>query len=471
MTRITRILREAIWPACIAARSVAGRRAEPLRRFSLRRRENASSLQPFNGRRSLSTRHSFTRRRVGEGGNASTPKAFASIALQLRAGFTLLELLIVMGIIAVALVALVPAVTSLSKAGGRRAARDWLLGGIEQARAEAIKSGQATYVVFPTFTSGAQSTLDRYNYRSYAIFGDNAASPGNVKQLTDWKSFPSGVALRKAYTINGVNGGLDSFQDPAALTPPVTFSFAPDASAAPFKCIKFNSNGEVQAPITPAKAVYLAVFEGFVSNGSEVATTKDGSGNPSAVDTSWSRNSRDARNRWPPHEACNFFRARSERRGFSLAEVVIALGVITVGFVAVLGVFPAALQTGHSAQDETRAAHIAQSVFGSLVAQARTASGNLNPAATIPSTTTSVDLTSTTHTIYADNNGQLTSSATDGVYAIFIYTNNAPPGFTTVPPTANQVTVRVAWPANAPAANQTFRDYVRIISKYLAAFV
>ena len=67
-----------------------------------------------------------------------------------------------------------------------------------------------------------------------------------------------------------------------------------------------------------------------------------------------------------------------EKRGFSLAEVVIALGVITVGFVAVLGVFPAALQTGHSAQDETRAAHIAQSIFGSLVAQARTASGNLN---------------------------------------------------------------------------------------------
>jgi prepilin-type N-terminal cleavage/methylation domain-containing protein len=196
-------------------------------------------------------------------------------------GFTLAEMLIVVAIIGIMLVALVPAVTSLSKAGARRAARDSLLGGIEQARAEAIKSGQATYVVFPTFTSGAQSTLDRYNYRSYAIFEDNAASPGNVKQLTDWKSFSTGVALRKAYTINGVNGGLDSLQDPAALTPPVTFSFAPDASAAPFKCFKFNSNGEVQAPAANA---LLAVFEGYLSNGSEVATTKDGSGNPSAVE-------------------------------------------------------------------------------------------------------------------------------------------------------------------------------------------
>src|SRR5882724_3947021 len=98
-----------------------------------------------------------------------------------------------MGIIIIALAALVPAVTSLSKAGGRRAARDSLLGGIEQARAEAIKSGQPTYVVFPTFSSGAQSTLDRYNYRSYAIFEIDSAHPGSVKQLTDWKSFPTGV--------------------------------------------------------------------------------------------------------------------------------------------------------------------------------------------------------------------------------------------------------------------------------------
>ena len=191
-------------------------------------------------------------------------------------GFTLLELLVVMGIILIALAALVPAVTSLSKSGGRRAALNSLLGGIEQARAEAIKSSQATYVVFPAFTSGTQSTLDRYNYRSYAIFEDNAANPGTVKQLTDWKSFPTGVALRAAGTA-----ALSNLADPAALTPSVAFSFPPDASAAPFKCFKFNSNGEVQAP---AGNVLLCILEGYVNSGSEVATTKDGSGNPSAVE-------------------------------------------------------------------------------------------------------------------------------------------------------------------------------------------
>ena len=200
--------------------------------------------------------------------------------LQHLAAFTLVEMLVVLSIIAIVLAALIPAVTSLSKSGGRRAARDSLLGGIEQARAEAIKSGQSTYIVFPTFTSGGQSTLDRYNYRSYAIFED--VSPGNAKQLTDWKSFPVGVALRKAFAINGVNYGLDYLQDPAGLTPAVTFNFTPDTSATPFRCIKFSSNGQVQAP---ARTVFVGVFEGYVNNGAEVATgPKDGSGNPYATE-------------------------------------------------------------------------------------------------------------------------------------------------------------------------------------------
>jgi len=47
------------------------------------------------------------------------------------------------------------------------------------------------------------------------------------------------------------------------------------------KCFKFNSNGEVVQ--APAGNVLLGIFEGYIS-GSEVATTKDGSGNPSAVE-------------------------------------------------------------------------------------------------------------------------------------------------------------------------------------------
>ncbi len=162
-------------------------------------------------------------------------------------------------------------------------------------------------------------------------------------------------------------------------------------------------------------------------------------------------------------------RRRARTHSFSLLEVVIALGVIAVGIVGVLAVFPTALQTGHSAQDETRAAHIAPSVFGSLVAQAPSQFTNVQiplSAGVSPSINlTAGSGTTPAVTVYADNDGNLIPNSTNAAYAIFIYTNNAVPGFTD-PASANLVTVRVAWPANAPAANQTFRDYVRIISKY-----
>ena len=160
---------------------------------------------------------------------------------------------------------------------------------------------------------------------------------------------------------------------------------------------------------------------------------------------------------------------RARTRSFSLIEVVIALGVITVGIVGILAVFPTALQTGHSAQDETRAAHIAQSVFGSLVAQASSQFSNVQiplSAGVSPSINLGTGSgTTPAVTAYADNDGNLIPNSTNAAYAIFIYTNNSVPGFTDLG-TANLVTVRVAWPANAPSASQTFRDYVRIVSKY-----
>ena len=160
---------------------------------------------------------------------------------------------------------------------------------------------------------------------------------------------------------------------------------------------------------------------------------------------------------------------------FSLVEVVLALGVIAIAIVAILGVFPVALSTGHSAQDATRAPHIAQAVLSSIASQAPTQFNNVQlqfaPTPSPAPTPLSIDLTAssspTAPTLYADNNGQLATSPGGAAYAITIFTNNSPPGFPLAPPAyANQVTVRVAVPANAPAANQTYRDYVRIISKY-----
>lgn len=181
-------------------------------------------------------------------------------------------------IIAILLVVLVPAISSLSKSGGRKAAIGSLLGAIEQARVQAIKDGQATYVVFPTFSNATPATLDRYHYKSFAIFEDDSAN-SVLKQLTAWKTLPTGVALRAAGA-----GSLTSLPDLATLTPPSVPTFTPDTGATPvFHCIKFNSSGEVEAP--PSQ-VTVSVFEGHVDGAAEVITSsKDANGNPAAMDS------------------------------------------------------------------------------------------------------------------------------------------------------------------------------------------
>lgn len=181
------------------------------------------------------------------------------LGLRNCAGFTLLELLVVIGIISILLVAIVPAVNSLSKSSGRKAAVSNLLGAIEQARAQSIKDGQATYVVFPDQLPGSPdvATIQRYSYRSYAIFEDDTVTPGAVKQLTPWRSLPTGVSVRSG-SLNYLANTID-------------FPFTPlgTAATAKFPFLKFNSNGEVDPattrnPTNTTGTIQFGVFEGYV---------------------------------------------------------------------------------------------------------------------------------------------------------------------------------------------------------------
>lgn len=153
------------------------------------------------------------------------------------------------------------------------------------------------------------------------------------------------------------------------------------------------------------------------------------------------------------------------RFGFSLVEVVLALGVISFAIVAILGLIPTGLQTSHSSQDETRAAQIAQTILSSMASQAQ----RQFTAVTVPTNDSSTippfDLTSSgTTPIYADNAAKLSANAAGAVYAITVTTNSSPTGLDAG--YVNQVTVSIAWPAGAASANQTKRDYVRLICKY-----
>jgi prepilin-type N-terminal cleavage/methylation domain-containing protein len=187
--------------------------------------------------------------------------------------FTLLELLVVIGIISILLVAVVPAVNSLSKSSGRKSAVKMLLGGLEQARFQAIKDGRAAYVVFAAQPvdgiTGISKTdvVDRYFYHSFAVFEDDAS--GNKVQLTPWKTFPTGVSMRTEISFSGANNAKwasDDFAFTPAGTQPQKFPF-----------IKFNANGEVDLPAvggSGVSAIALSLFEGYVVGKNEKSTTK-----------------------------------------------------------------------------------------------------------------------------------------------------------------------------------------------------
>jgi len=167
---------------------------------------------------------------------------------------------------------------------------------------------------------------------------------------------------------------------------------------------------------------------------------------------------------------------KSPSASFSLVEVVLAIGVISFAIVAILGLMPVGLSTSHSAQDETRTPQIAQSILSSFAGQAQSQFTAVALPLPSPSSVPSLDLSMSNSSVtnpalflYADNYGNLSTSATNAIYSISVGTNNTPPGFNSN--SANQVTIRVVSPplpnqTAIPTPTQTVRDYTRIISKY-----
>lgn len=60
------------------------------------------------------------------------------------------------------------------------------------------------------------------------------------------------------------------------------------------------------------------------------------------------------------------FRSKAPLGGFSLVEVVLALGIVSFSLVGILSMFPVALDTATDSKNETRVTFIAQSIFSDL---------------------------------------------------------------------------------------------------------
>ncbi len=152
--------------------------------------------------------------------------------------------------------------------------------------------------------------------------------------------------------------------------------------------------------------------------------------------------------------------------GFSLVEVVLALGVIAFAIVAILGIVPIGLRTSHDAQDDTRAAQIAQAVIATIASQAKSQFTNVRLTLNDQGPTAiSIDLTTNrTVSLDADKDGKLIPSGPNGAYKVTIEIADPPANFDSV--SAKQIGVIVSWPVAAAPINQSKRSFIRIVSKY-----
>lgn len=186
------------------------------------------------------------------------------------AGFTLLELLVVIGLIALLTSLAVPALKGLSGGGTTSSASRQLLDDLALARLKAINERTTVYVVFvppnfwsqypaghpllnnKTFVNLANGQLTDYSLYVARSVGDQPGAP-HGRYITQWKSLPDGVFIplwkfnTAVTTVPVVNrGSFDVYQ--FAFTDQVPFPYDRAPAPAPgnpvdLPYIAFNSTG------------------------------------------------------------------------------------------------------------------------------------------------------------------------------------------------------------------------------------
>lgn len=167
-------------------------------------------------------------------------------------GFSLIEMLAVMAVIAVMMSLMAPAIRGFSDTAGRRGAVSVVMNTLEQARVAALESGNDVYVVL---CRQATPNEDRM-----MVLRETEAGTGKYDQLTRWVTLPKGIILFDPTNgpISILDGGVGSFDRTRS---PVSI---PEDSELPtgkgLVVMKFNGSGQVAYPTTGK--LWLHISEG-----------------------------------------------------------------------------------------------------------------------------------------------------------------------------------------------------------------
>lgn len=117
-----------------------------------------------------------------------------------RKGFTLVELLVVMGIMAILVMVAGPMFNGLTRSSGMKGATMQLSTTLSMARQWAITHRVKTYVVFPS-TDGTNKSFSSRAYRAYNVMAYDEINRTNAF-LRDWAFLPQGFIFANENLAN-----------------------------------------------------------------------------------------------------------------------------------------------------------------------------------------------------------------------------------------------------------------------------
>lgn len=169
-----------------------------------------------------------------------------------RSAFTLVELLVVVGIIATLLVLVVPAFTGLGRGQNMRSSVAQLRSTLALARQWAITRNENTYVIFPD--NGMSYNPSRnviMALRSYAVWAERSG------YISEWRYLPPGLFFNTNYY-----GGKNIFNSASETIHDVSFPTNGTALSSMY-CVAFSSNGRLK-DIEEGKSRFIYLNEGWV---------------------------------------------------------------------------------------------------------------------------------------------------------------------------------------------------------------
>lgn len=174
--------------------------------------------------------------------------------------FSLLELLVVIGIMALMMSLLVPSIAGFSSTAGRRGAVNVVMNTLEQARVEALQSGRTVHVVL---IQEKDATKD-----SIVVVREPEEKSGawTYERLTKTIRLPEGVlfhAAQNSLLSQGLPNGFD--QSRIDRFP---------ADAAGFGVMSFNASGAVEFPQSTSPVSRQVFLTEGVRGSTETAKTE-----------------------------------------------------------------------------------------------------------------------------------------------------------------------------------------------------